>query len=79
MSEEVSDLRGAKILVVDDVPANLDLLVRTLETQGCTRLAASNGERALTPAARAVPDLILLDVMMPGMTGLECCQRLKAN
>ena len=79
MSEHTDPLRGAKILVVDDVPANLDLLVRTLEAKGCTMLAAPNGERAIATATRALPDLILLDVMMPGMTGLECCQQLKAS
>ena len=73
------DAPPAKVLLVDDVPANLDLLYQTLAPAGHTILAASSGETALKIAAKSPPDLILLDVMMPGMGGLECCQRLKAG
>ena len=66
-----------RILVVDDVPANLEVLRKVLEAEGCQVLLAPNGEVALRNAVRAVPDLILLDVNMPGMDGYEVCRRLK--
>lgn len=55
----------AKILIVDDVPANLSALSDTLEPEGYQILVARSGEQAIKTAARARPDLILLDVMMP--------------
>jgi adenylate cyclase len=67
------------ILIVDDTPANVQVLGDVLETQYRTK-AATSGERALRIAsAEEPPDLILLDVMMPGMSGHEVCQRLKAD
>jgi len=69
----------AKILIVDDVPANLSALSDTLEPEGYEILVARSGPKALETAARAQPDLILLDVMMPGLDGYETCRRLKAN
>ena len=72
-------LHGAKILIVDDTPANLDLLAAVLETHGCTVLAAPSGDVALRIAARAEPDLVLLDVVMPDPDGYETCRRLKAD
>ncbi len=77
MSETEVDLKGARILLVDDQPANLDILRRVLEAQGYKVLLAPSGEVALRTASRVVPDLILLDVMMPGMDGYEACRRLK--
>ncbi len=68
-----------RILVVDDEPANVELLARRLEALGAEALRAMNGEEALAVAAREMPDLILLDVMMPGIGGLETCRRLKVN
>jgi CheY-like chemotaxis protein len=68
-----------QILVVDDTPANLHVLMELLEPAGYTMLAARSGERALRIAARANPNLILLDVMMPEMDGYEVCRRLKAD
>jgi two-component system sensor histidine kinase/response regulator len=68
-----------RILVVDDEPANVELLARRLEALGAEALRAMNGEEALATAAREMPDLILLDVMMPGIGGLETCRRLKVN
>ena len=68
-----------RILVVDDEPANVELLARRLEALGAESLRAMNGEEALAVAAREMPDLILLDVMMPGIGGLETCRRLKVN
>ncbi len=73
------ELAGARLLLVDDVPANLAVLTATLEPEGCEILAASDGERALEIAAKAQPDLILLDVVMPPPDGLETCRRLKSS
>ena len=70
-------LAGAKILLVDDTPANLKVLRQTLETEGYNISVATSGEGALKLVARAVPDLVLLDVMMPGMGGYETCRRLQ--
>jgi len=67
------------ILIVDDTPANLDLLVEILKADFRTRVAI-HGQKALELAASGhPPDLILLDIMMPGLTGYEVCQRLKAD
>ncbi len=67
------------ILLVDDQPANLQLLSQTLEKLECKLLFAKNGESALAIAQKAQPNLILLDVMMPGIDGFEVCRRLKEN
>ena len=67
------------ILLVDDQPANLQVLFQTLEKLGSKLLFAKNGETALAIAQKALPDLILLDIMMPGIDGFEVCRRLKAN
>ncbi|MGD9504490.1 MAG: ATP-binding protein [Syntrophobacteraceae bacterium] len=67
------------ILVVDDNPTNLQLLVRMLKDQGYKARPALNGKLALRAAAREVPDLILLDVNMPEMNGYEVCERLKKD
>jgi sigma-B regulation protein RsbU (phosphoserine phosphatase) len=73
------DLSGAKILLVDDTPANLKVLRQALEPEGYSILVATNGEAALKVAQTAGPDLILLDVQMPGIDGYETCRRLKQN
>ena len=67
------------LLLVDDNPTNLQVLYQTLETTGCKLLVAKNGEAALSIAQKASPDLILLDIMMPGIDGFEVCRRLKAD
>ncbi len=67
------------ILIVDDIPANLSVMVDHLENRGFQVLVAQNGEEALQRSVFANPDLILLDVMMPGMDGFEVCRRLKLN
>ena len=67
------------ILVVDDSPVNLQVLVRTLDGTGYRILAATSGKSALDIVQRIRPDLILLDVMMPGMDGFEVCRAIKAN
>ena len=72
-------LQGARVLIVDDTPANLDLLAKVLEPKGCTILAAPSGEVALRIAEKAELDLALLDVVMPDPDGYEICRRLKAR
>jgi sigma-B regulation protein RsbU (phosphoserine phosphatase) len=67
------------ILVVDDSPTNLQVLVRTLQGTGHRILAAKDGVTALEIAKRTQPDLMLLDVMMPGMDGFEVCRVLKSQ
>jgi len=68
------------ILLVDDNPTNLQMLFQLLEKSvGCKLLVAKNGETALTIARKTKPDLILLDIMMPGIDGFEVCRRLKAE
>jgi sigma-B regulation protein RsbU (phosphoserine phosphatase) len=67
------------ILVVDDNPLNLQLLVRTLDGSGHRILAARNGRAALDIARQVHPDLVLLDVMMPDMSGFEVCTTLKSD
>ena len=67
------------VLVVDDVPDNLSVLHDALDESGYSVLVATNGEAALQRAAQALPDIVLLDAMMPGMDGFEVARRLKAN
>ncbi len=66
------------VLVVDDTEANVDILVETLSGEYDVRVAL-DGETALEDVAEDKPDLILLDIMMPGMDGYEVCQRLKQD
>jgi CheY-like chemotaxis protein/DNA-binding CsgD family transcriptional regulator len=66
------------VLIVDDVPDNLSVLHDALDESGYTVLVASSGEAALQRARQALPDIILLDAMMPGMDGFEVARRLKA-
>jgi len=68
----------ASVLVVDDEPLNVDLLEQELGAAGYQVLSAASGEAALVVAQKSQPDLVLLDVMMPGMDGYETCRRLKA-
>ncbi|HMQ50759.1 MAG TPA: response regulator [Anaerolineae bacterium] len=65
------------ILLVDDTPTNLDVLFHYLDNFGFEVFVAINGEDALRQAEQTLPDLILLDVMMPGIDGFEVCRRLK--
>ncbi|KAB8334526.1 response regulator [Scytonema tolypothrichoides VB-61278] len=67
------------ILIVDDTPTNLEVLFDFLGDSGFTVLVAEDGESAIARAEYAPPDLILLDILMPGMDGFETCRRLKAN
>ncbi|MBE9561849.1 MAG: response regulator, partial [Proteobacteria bacterium] len=66
-----------KLLIVDDIPANISLLLDFLTDVGFKVLVAKDGEAAIKKAEYARPNLILLDVMMPGIDGFEVCKRLK--
>jgi len=76
-----SDARVAesKILVVDDNEQNLELLVAYLETLQCPVVTAFDGVDALEKVASENPDLILLDIMMPRMSGFEVCRKIKSD
>ena len=67
------------VLLVDDNPTNLGVLYNTLVQQGYKILVAQDGESALCQIKQRKPDLILLDVMMPGLDGFETCRRIKQN
>ena len=67
----------ARILIVDDQPANVEALGDFLEAEGCEVIHAYNGNEALQKVAGESPDLVLLDVMMPGLSGFEVCRQLK--
>jgi len=67
------------ILVVDDTPANVSILLDFLSNSGFTVLVAKDGKTAIRKAEVALPDLILLDIMMPGMDGFETCAHLKTQ
>ena len=75
----MSKLPNARILVVDDEPQNIRLLQIRLQTDGYTVLTANSGQEALELVQDDAPDLILLDIMMPGMNGFEVCQRIRAE
>jgi len=79
MNQNSNELGDLKILIVDDTPANIDVLDLFLEKEGYKISIAQSGETALDLANRTPPDLILLDVMMPGIDGFETCRRLKSN
>jgi len=76
---ENTNPQKSTILVVDDTPTNLSVLLDYLNQSGFKTLIAQDGEGALEQADFARPDIILLDVMMPGIDGFETCKQLKAN
>jgi len=73
------NLKPATVLVVDDNEQNLELLVAYLEDVHCRTIPARDGITALEIIKKSVPDLVLLDVMMPKMSGFEVCRRIKSN
>ncbi len=78
--DRVLDRAGSDVvLIVDDVPDNLSVLHDALDESGYTVLVATHGEAALQRAAKVLPDIVLLDAMMPGMDGFEVARRLKAS
>jgi DNA-binding response OmpR family regulator/anti-anti-sigma regulatory factor len=74
-----SDTARFQLLLVDDSPANLEILFNALAGEGFDILTANDGEKALEIAREEPPDLVLLDLVMPGIDGLEVCKRLKAD
>lgn len=68
-----------KILIVDDSPTALEIITEALQSRGLKILTASNGEEALHKAQKESPDLILLDVVMPGQNGFQVCRQLKTG
>jgi two-component system sensor histidine kinase/response regulator len=78
-ADPASPAGPARILVVDDQPANLQIVGTVLGTLGCEIIPASDGATALKRVALRLPDLILLDLLMPGMGGCEVCKKLKEN
>ena len=68
-----------QLLIVDDQPMNVDILKTRLAVHGYDILTATDGEAALDIATTQHPDLILLDIMMPKVDGIEVCQRLKGD
>jgi CheY-like chemotaxis protein len=73
-------MQGApKILVVDDTPPNIRLLEAVLSPRGYIVLTAASGQEALDLVATDAPDLVLLDILMPGMDGYEVCRRLRSD
>lgn len=72
-----ADLAGASVLVVDDNAHNLELLQAYLEDIGCTIRGAMDGREAIASVDASPPDLILLDIMMPRMSGYQVCQEIK--
>ncbi len=74
-----TDLTEHSILIIDDTPTNLGVIADYLDDQGFDIVTARNGEDGIERAKYVRPDLILLDVMMPGIDGFETCRRLKAD
>ncbi len=79
MTEKQHDLSDKTILVADDDVEILGLITRHLRTLGVRLLEASDGEEALKLVRREKPDLVILDVMMPGMTGWEVCRAIRED
>lgn len=78
-SNAIDPAQASSILVVDDNLQNLELLQAYLEDLGCPIRTAQDGQECLDQVAKSQPDLILLDVMMPRMSGFQACQRLKSE
>ena len=76
---EQAALRRDTVLVVDDTPETLSLLTDTLDQAGFTVLIATDGETALDLVDQVTPDLVLMDALMPGISGFETCKRLKRD
>jgi len=74
-----AELIGRKILIVDDDRLNLRILSRILQSEGFEVAEADSGEKALEAYAQAAPDLVLLDVVLPGINGFEACRQLRAR
>jgi diguanylate cyclase (GGDEF)-like protein len=79
MNDKSTDLSGMKILLVDDVPLNIEILFQALRSRRYQISIANNGAKALELVPKLQPDLILLDIMMPVMDGIEACKKLKED
>jgi putative two-component system response regulator len=79
LTESSRTATAGKVLVVDDVSANVELLKSILASDGFTVLTASDGEQALQVVAREHPDLVLMDVLMPKLSGFQVCERIKQD
>jgi CheY-like chemotaxis protein len=79
MTKRPPEIFKANIMVVDDTSANLHLLTKMLQERGYSVRPLTDGARAIKAAEAEPPDLILLDIMMPGMSGYEVCEKLKAS
>ena len=79
MTLEDIDFSVETILIVDDSSANVDLLIQILKQPGYRLISASNGKKAVEMAIELKPNIILLDIMMPGMDGFETCKILRSN
>ena len=77
--QETEANRLARILIVDDIPENIQVLAHLLARETFQLSAAMSGPQALEMMQRALPDLVLLDVSMPGMDGFEACRCMKAS
>ncbi|MCW8824861.1 MAG: response regulator [Gammaproteobacteria bacterium] len=75
----LQELAGKTLLIIDDEPNNLQVAAEFLENQGVETMMAKDGEDGIDKARRGSPDLILLDIMMPGIDGYETCHRLKSD
>ena len=73
------DLSNSTILLVDDNAQNLELMQAFLEELPCNIQTASDGIEAIQKMERSIPDLLILDVMMPRMSGFEVCQKIKSQ
>jgi len=78
-ASDTVDLSGATILIADDNLQNLELMQAYLEALPCTVVTAHDGVEAMLAVDERAPDLILLDVMMPRMSGFEVCRKIKGN
>jgi len=76
---DTTAIRRDTVLVVDDTPETLSLLTDTLDQAGFTVLIATDGETALDLVDQVTPDLVLMDALMPGISGFETCKRLKRD
>ncbi len=72
------DFKNSVVLIVDDLPQNLEVLGNTLKQKGLHIAIATSGAQAFKVAERKMPDLVLLDIAMPGMDGYEVCEKLKS-
>ncbi|HUX00048.1 MAG: response regulator [Phycisphaerae bacterium] len=77
--EREQEVRDSTVLIADDNEQNVELLQAYLEELGCRVLAAHDGQQTLEAVKAGKPDLILLDIMMPKVSGFEICRKLKGD